>query len=329
MHGVWSAEDTTPAAIESALRRLMQERQAESEDYAFARSLNLIVVVDRDRRGEIQDRLEAIARDHPTRTVLCAVEPGRTALGALATMVCEASPASGTVAVCRERVELDVGPGHLPHLATVVRPLLVGDVVTLVWSPHGHPEAVDAFMALAEAVLLDSLDEPDVELALARVAGLAERIRVVDLSWLRSGPWRQRISATFDPPAWRPALGEITAVTVRHRGDSVESALLLAGWLASRLAWEPGGLVSRDGTLRSRAYGSAGEIDLALEAVPGLAAPGLAGVTLATASGLSVSLDRGRGGLATVRQTPDGRTTAWTVLGASRGEGGILAEGVR
>ena len=43
----------------------------------------------------------------------------------------------------------------------------------------------------------------------------------------------------------------------------------------------------------------------------------------------SVSLDRAPGGLKSVRRARDGSEQTWTVLGASRGEGGILGEGVR
>ena len=58
--------------------------------------------------------------------------------------------------------------------------------------------------------------------------------------------------------------------------------------------------------------------------------PGLAGVTVATGEGFSLSLDRARGGLiARERLSADVDERSWQVLGASRGEGGILGEGVR
>jgi hypothetical protein len=44
---------------------------------------------------------------------------------------------------------------------------------------------------------------------------------------------------------------------------------------------------------------------------------------------MAVSLDRGRGGLTARQRLRDGREPSWTVLGASRGEGGILGEGIR
>ena len=53
------------------------------------------------------------------------------------------------------------------------------------------------------------------------------------------------------------------------------------------------------------------------------------GVTIETASGELVGLDRSEGGLMARRRARDGREQEWTVLGASRGEAGILGEGVR
>jgi hypothetical protein len=46
-------------------------------------------------------------------------------------------------------------------------------------------------------------------------------------------------------------------------------------------------------------------------------------------SGAGYSLDRGPGGLRAVLRGRDGTESAWTVLGASRGEAGVLGEGVR
>ncbi len=57
--------------------------------------------------------------------------------------------------------------------------------------------------------------------------------------------------------------------------------------------------------------------------------PGLAGVEIHTSSGTSISLDRGPGGLVARRSDKKGKEQRWTVLGASRGEGGILGEGIR
>ena len=328
-HGVWAEQDTTPAHIEAALRELLKERHAENQGYVPARVLNLVVIVDREWRGEIENRLERVGRYHPSRTVVCAVDPGRHHLDAWATMTAEGDAQPGSFTVAHEHVVIEVGPQHLAHLDTIVDALVITDLSTVVWSPHGHPEGVDALRRLAQVVLLDSVDEPDAHEALARSRQLAEWAYVVDLAWLRSTPWRERIAASFDPPAWRGELGKIAAVTVRHRPDSTVAALLLLGWLATRLGWRPEAMTAGAGEMRGRARAPRQEVALRLCPEERMSVPGLAGLTVETASGMTLSLDRGEGGLRASRRDRKGRESAWTVLGASRGEAGILGEGIR
>jgi Glucose-6-phosphate dehydrogenase subunit len=152
---------------------------------------------------------------------------------------------------------------------------------------------------------------------------------VVDLAWLRSTPWRERVASTFDPPQWREELGRISAVTARHHSDSAIAGLLFCGWLASRLGWEPGPLVPANGALRGHAHHRRQDVRLELVPDPQMSVPGLAGIDITTASGMRIALDRGPGGLTAHRTDHKGRESSWTVLGASRGESGILGEGIR
>jgi glucose-6-phosphate dehydrogenase assembly protein OpcA len=329
LEGIWTEQDTTPSAIEAHLRELLTLQHAKSEAYVPARVLNLVVIVERDWRGEIYNRLERVGRFHPSRTILCAVEPGRRTIDVWASMSTEGDPRPGEIALTRERIVLDIGPSHLQALDTIVSPLLVSDIATVVWAPHGHADAVNALLDVAQVVLVDSIEEPDASSAVARARQLSEHAYVVDLAWLRSTPWRERVAATFDPPQWRGELWRIGAVTVRHRPDSGVAGLLFLGWLASQLGWEPGQLAAGNGSLFGHAHGRRQDVELKLEPNPAQAAPGLSGVTVETASGMTVSLDRAPGGLAARRRTRDGKDSAWTILGASRGEAGILGEGIR
>jgi hypothetical protein len=61
---VWSAQDTSPGEIEAALRQLIQQQHARDHAHAPARVLNLVVVVDREWRGEITNRLEQVGHYH-------------------------------------------------------------------------------------------------------------------------------------------------------------------------------------------------------------------------------------------------------------------------
>jgi glucose-6-phosphate dehydrogenase assembly protein OpcA len=326
---VWSERDTTPARIEAALRDIVVEHHHSDHPFVPARVLNVVVVVDGQFRGEIENRFERVGRYHPSRLVLCAVEDGRTTIDAWAGVgTDDAEPSPGHIAVARERVELEIGPRHLTKLDTIVDPLLVSDLATMVWAPHGHTAAVDSLRRLAQIVLVDTQDEPDVAASLERATELSGHAYVVDLAWLRSTPWRERVAAAFDPPTLRSALFGVSSVTVRHREDSLAAALLFCGWLSSRLGWKPGSLARSDTALTGHARGRRQEVKIRLEPVQ-MNSPGLAGVTVETASGEAISLDRAPGGLAARRRSRDGGEQSWTVLGASRGEGGILGEGVR
>ena len=325
---VWRERDTTPSKVEAALRRLLTERYHDEDAFVPARVLNLVVVVDGEFRGEVENRLERVGRYHPSRLVLCSVHPRRTTIDAWCSVAAERT--EGLFSLGRERVELDLGERHLKALDSIVDALLVPDLATLVWAPHGHTAAVDALSRLMQVLLVDTQDEPELRAALARTHELLENAYVVDLSWLRSTPWRERVAAAFDPPELRRRLTEISGVTVRHRADSTAAAVLFCGWLSSRLGWRPGSLSEGGGKHRSgHARARRGEVALRLDEVEQPGAPGLAGVTIEMASGGSLSLDRGPGGLQSVRRARDGSEQVWTVLGASRGEAGILGEGVR
>ena len=330
MEGVWMEQDTTPSHIEAGLRELLKERHAADDSFAPARVLNLVVIADREWRGEISNRLENVGRYHASRTILCSVEPGRKTLDAMATMTAQGEGrGDGDLHLFHEEVQVEVGERHLGHLDAIVDPLVVTDLATVVWSPHGHHEAIDSLRRLAQVVLIDSVNEPDLAEAVGRAAVLAGTAYVVDLAWLRSTPWRERMCASFDPPQWRRELSAITSVTIRHRPDSAIAGLLFFGWLASRLGWEPAAMIAQNGTLRGRCRGPREEVELRLEPDETLSAPGLAGMSVETSSGMSLSLERGSGGLHARRRTREDHQSDWTVMGASRGEAGILGEGIR
>jgi glucose-6-phosphate dehydrogenase assembly protein OpcA len=326
---VWSERDTSPAAIEEALRGLLAERHGEHVGYVPARALNLVCIVDREWSGEVANRLRGVGRYHASRTIVCAYERQRKTLDATASIATDGIPGQGEFALMRETIVINVGPDHLKALDSIVDPLVVTDVATVVWAPHGHPEAVDALLSLAQVVLLDSVDDPDPIAALNRVCELAAKAYVVDLAWLRTTPWRERIASAFDPPARRPELHTISAVKVQSREGSEVAGLLLLGWMCSRLGWRPGAMTSRQGTLRGRARARRGEVELILEASAQMSVPGLAGIEVKLASGAALSLERGTGGLLARRKERTGSERSWTVLGASRGEPGILGEGLR
>ncbi len=326
---VWSARDTTPDAIEAALRELLTSRHAENGGYAPARVLNMIVFVDRAWSGEIANRLRGVGRYHASRLVVLSYEPSRARIDARATVASEGDPRPGELSLLRETVIVEIGDPHLDDLLTIADPLVVSDLLTLLWSPHGHHDVLRELLPLAQAVLVDSVDEPDPRDAIAQAQTLARDAYVVDLAWLRSTPWRERLATTFDPLPMRRQLRTLTSLSIRHHPDSAIAAMLLAGWLGSRLGWEFSPLVAHGGALAGKAHGRRQDIALRLVPSPEQQVRGLAGLQLKTASGLDLRLDRGPGGLHAHRRDARGQERQWTMLGASRGEAGILGEGIR
>ena len=326
---VWSAEGTTPDAIEAALRELVTQRHAEDGGLTPARALNMVAFVERGYAGEIANRLAGVGRNHASRLVVLSYDPKRLRLDARAVVSTDNEPSAGEIGLMRETVTVEIGARHLDDLFTIVDPLVVTDLATLLWSPHGHPEAVDELLALAQSVLIDSLDEPSWREAVARACELRGRAYVVDLAWLRSIPWRERMAAAFDSAAMRAELSRIESISVRYHPDSTVAALLMVGWLGSRLGWEMSRLHSAGEGLAGRAGCAEREIAIHLEPAPEQQVRGLESVAIATASGQRIGLRRGEGGLRARRRDAAGHEREWTILGASRGERGILGEGIR
>ncbi len=348
---VWSAQGTTPEAIEAALRELVKQRHGENGGLAPGRALNMVTFVESRYSGEIANRLAGVGRYHASRLVVLSYDPQRTRLDARAVVSTDGAPKDGEPGLLRETMTVEIGARHLDDLVTIVDPLVVTDLATLLWSPHGHREAVDELLELAQTVLVDSLDEPSWRAAIERACELRSRAYVVDLAWLRSTPWRERVAAAFDAQYKRGQLQRIEMVAVRHHPDSTVAAMLLVGWLGSRLGWELSPLTASDGVLTGTARAGGGAatevshseeasaamapdiedqaIAIRLEQAPEQQVRGLESVAIATAGGRRLGLRRGSGGLRARSRDEHGHEHEWTILGASRGEGGILGEGIR
>ena len=325
---VWSERDTNPEAIDAALRDLLRKRHAANRALAPARVLNLIVVIDRPQSGALAQQLERLGRHSSSRTILCAVEDRRRTLDATAVMSYQ-EPPTGGFGLIHERVEIDIGPKHLRRLKTIVDPVLIPELPTALWCPQ-HERAIDTLRGSVDAVVLDSDRTPEPAAALARAAELARSTYVVDMAWIRTTPWRERLAAGFDPPARLAALQSLTRVSIRHRTGFSASGMLLAGWLASRLQWKTGPLVpdNRAGLRGTARTNSSGSVEIAIDPVR-QSGSGVAGLTVSSDGGFSLSLDEAAGGVRVREHSAGGGEAAWQALESPPGERGTLAEAVR
>ena len=187
----------------------------------------------------------------------------------------------------------------------------------MVWAPHGHAEAIDALRRLAQIVLVDTQDEPDVgdvarPRGRARRRPLRRRPRLAALDAVARAR-RGRVRPAGAARARSAASPRSPSATAQ---DSLAAALLFCGWLASRLGWKPGVAgAARRRRSAGHARGARQEVRIRLEPVD-QNAPGLAGVTIESASGEAVSLDRAPGGLRA--RAPRARRQRADVDGARR-----------
>src|SRR5207237_3214155 len=79
----------------------------------------------------------------------------------------------------------------------------------------------------------------------ARLRNDWPKLACTDMNWARLTRWRELVAQFFDGAALRPYLDRIGLVTIdfalSKQGGPVNraQALMMAGWLASRLGWMP------------------------------------------------------------------------------------------
>jgi glucose-6-phosphate dehydrogenase assembly protein OpcA len=231
----WRGRGVRVADVVGEVGRMHAEHQAHEHAHAVARTLNLVVT---PCRGNLEDRMiEEIARlgsHSPARTIVLRDHP-EDRLDAEVAIDCEARPEAGRIGICHDRVVLDVDLGRLAHVDSVVAPLLVPELPTLVWIPD--PAFGDRDPRLLERALQVVLDSADSSDGLETAAEILERAPVSDLAWIRLERWRAAVASAWDPPERRALLPTLDSVEIRH-GAGADGALT-AGWIVARSGLDP------------------------------------------------------------------------------------------
>ena len=183
--------------------------------------------------------LAGLEERHPSRTILLFPEPGkRDSIETTVSMRCF-TLADVSHEVCSEVIELRLGGSRSQAPASIVQPLLISDLPTFCrWRgepPWGATE-LEQLTGVCDRLVVDSSEWRGLPDAYGELAGLFERIVVSDIAWGRTREWRGRIAELW------PGIAKAERLSVT--GPKAD-ALLLAGWLRSRLR--------RDVELRHRA----------------------------------------------------------------------------
>jgi glucose-6-phosphate dehydrogenase assembly protein OpcA len=166
---------------------------------------------------------------HPSRTILLFPQPSRAdGIDVSVALRCFRISGSSRTA-CSEVIELRLG-GRTAHVpGSVVQPLLISDLPTFCrWRglpPWGATE-LEQLVQVCDRLVVDSSEWRGLPAAYRELEGLFDRIAVSDIAWGRTVAWRGRLAALW------PELRSVTKLSVT---GPKSDALLLAGWLRSRL----------------------------------------------------------------------------------------------
>ena len=166
---------------------------------------------------------------HPSRTILLFPDPKRKdGIDVTVSLRCFDLPGVSRE-VCSEVIELRLGGKRVKVPASIVQPLLISDLPTFCrWRgrpPWGEPE-LEQLVDVCDRLVVDSYEWRGLPAAYERLAELFDRIAVSDIAWGRGLGWRGRLAELW------PGIKSIERLSVT--GPKAD-ALLLAGWLRSRL----------------------------------------------------------------------------------------------
>lgn len=254
---VWGAEVGSIGALERELARLRRVSSAHAREQgrtvARAAVLNLVVYADREVHARrAAESMARLASRHPSRAIVVLGDRVREGVDVAIDLHCHVPQGEETTQVCYEQILARVKGDADDRIASVVIPLLVPDLPIFLWWTGTPPRDARRFrdlLTLGDRLIVDSADfaRPGETLPFIAELAMSHHYRafgITDLNWTRLTPWRELVAGFFDMTTWRPFLDDIVGVRVGFSVDAdgrdihPSQALLLVGWLASRLGWQ-------------------------------------------------------------------------------------------
>lgn len=248
-----------------------------------AAALTLVVFVESPEAAEeVRELSGALSEQNPCRVITLIAQPQNKpdGLRSWVSAQCKCDPSvSGRKQIRSEQIAVSAQGGAVPDLGSVALPLTLSGLPVYFWWRAGRfapPDYFDQILRLSSHILVDSArcaDAADDLLTLARL--IRERTKhsaFMDLNWARLTPWRELIAQCFDSPGVRHYVERVNRVRIEYESESPRlaaqesQALLIAGWLGSRLKWQPAGTagIVQNGTRTFPLKSPAGTIEVQL-----------------------------------------------------------------
>lgn len=217
------------ADIERTLAKLRQQEAADGTPELRTSTMTHVVWAPPEWLDRARATLAALDERHPARTIFLVPQPGRRdALRATATL--RDFQVSGlSREILSEVIEIRLCGQPARHPASIVLPLLISDLPAFCrWRgmPPWGSSALEEIVELCDRLVVDSSEWRGLPGAYGELAARFDEIAVSDIAYRRALPWRIRLADLW------PGIAGVERLSVDGpRAD----ALLLAGWLRSRL----------------------------------------------------------------------------------------------
>ena len=260
----WSSSATTVAEADALLAKLWASSEARrflvSDSPADATTaepiavrtgvMNLAVVANGAERAAHAASILATLPRNPSRTLFIVPRDpeGPATFAARLEVFCAVTPRGDGTSACTELLWIDVGGPVAHHLASIVPPLSLHDLPTLLWwdAPVNAAESdVRQLLRGVDRVIIDGATQPSDGLATIRTLFAAAEnagVALTDFALLRQGRWRDSIATMFDEESAAPFLNAINTISIDYSGGKGSSASINVvrpayhvAWLASRL----------------------------------------------------------------------------------------------
>ena len=216
------------ADIERKLARRRCEQEADGVPLLRTSTMTHLVWAPPAWLGRARRVLAGLAERHPARTIFLVPLPGRRS-GIETDASVHGFEFGGGREALSEVVEIRMQGDAARHPASLVLPLLISDLpVFCRW--RGRPDwggtAFDELVGVVDRLVVDSSEWAGLPRAYEPLTRSFDHVATSDIAWRRTLPWRVALAGRW------PGIRKARRVTVEGpRAD----ALLLAGWLRSRL----------------------------------------------------------------------------------------------
>jgi len=247
-----------PASVGAAFDEPQPDLASLGGGLMRATTLNLVAVARNDRDAHLIGDTVARLRDYlPSRTIILVIrqpqdtDDDESSGFNVRVELLEQQTSKEDPSLRFESITISVDAREVGRLASLVSPLLMPELPSYLWWPSGDYQRSPLFQDLVGIVDRLIVDSAQLGSDVRGVTALRELVDVEagtaiigDFTWLRLGSWRHLVAQFFDPEDMQPLLGDVDQVTIAYadmRSDGSSgfaSALLMAGWLASRLGWQ-------------------------------------------------------------------------------------------